>query len=149
MNPFYFLVITLGTSVVIQGNLNRQIAGHWGLPTATLINACVFLALSGLLFLIMRAFSAGLPDFLRLPTQMPQIQWWYLIPGFCGFLLVFGLPWAFQNIGSAMTFILLVSSQVVMGLIWDVFVSQLTISRMTLIGAAITLVGAVVTVLGK
>lgn len=149
MNLFYLLPVFLGITVVIQGNLNRQIGSLWGLPTAVLINAAVFFLCSFAFYLHSRAFPESWPEFLRVRPGFSEWSWWYLIPGLCGFSLVLGLPWAFQNIGSAKSFILLVTAQVMMGLLWDAFVSKLAVSPLTLAGAGLTLAGAVLTILSR
>jgi len=146
MNPFYLLVVFIGFTVVAQGNMNRAIANLWGLPTATLLSAVSFLALSLVWFFIARLYPNTMPDFLRVRTQGDSISWWYILPGMLGVAFVAGMPWAFQNIGATKTFILLVASQIVFGIVWDLLITQITISTTTLIGAGITLVGAAVTV---
>lgn len=147
MNYIFALPLFLGVAVVTQGHLNRQISGDWGLPVAVLINASVFLILSLLFFVASRSFPNLFPDFLQIKSSDTRPGIWYFIPGLCGFLLVFGLPWAFQNLGSGKTFVLLVSSQILFGMIWDYFISNREINKATLIGAAVTIIGSLITIL--
>jgi transporter family-2 protein len=149
MGLFFLLPVFLGMAVVTQGHLNRDISLSLGLPTAVAINAGVFFVFSLLFYVVVRVSPDFFPDFLRVRTGMRSIPLWYLIPGICGFVLVLGLPWAFNNLGSAKTFILLVAAQVLFSLVWDFFISEIPLSKPVFAGAALTLVGASIAVLFK
>ena len=136
-------------AVVTQGHLNRHISLNWGLPTAVALNAGVFFVLSVLFYVAARTSPEFFPEFLKVRSGMRSIPLWYLIPGTCGFILVLGLPWAFNNLGSAKTFILLVAAQILFGLFWDFFISEIPLSKPVFAGAALTLIGASIAVIFK
>lgn len=147
MNYFFAIPLFLGVAVVTQGHLNRQISSFWGLPVAVLINASVFLLLSFLFYITSRSLPNLFPDFLQVKSADVRPGLWYLIPGACGFFLVLGLPWAFQNLGSGKTFVLLVSSQILFGIFWDYFISNRELNKAVLIGAVFTIAGSLITIL--
>ena len=57
----------LGLAAVLQGGLNRQIMGSWGLAQAALLNTLVLLAAVGVLLLVARLWPGALPCYPRRP----------------------------------------------------------------------------------
>lgn len=152
MNTFLILPVILAFSVVSQGLLNKKVGAEQGLAFAVFLNAIVFLIVSGILFFISKNFSESVPAFLKLPTDSKNIfsieNAWYLIPGLCGFVLVLGIPWSLQNLGSAKTFIILIVSQIILSLLAEKFYFQNEVSLLKMAGALVALVGAVMVGLG-
>ncbi|GIL18395.1 MAG: hypothetical protein BroJett040_21460 [Oligoflexia bacterium] len=143
MNAYYLIPIALGVTVVLQGTLNKQIGSIYGLSVAVLINAAIFFILS-LCFLALSFYTPNLvPDFLRAKPLTSPFQWYYLIPGICGFILVLGLPWAFQSIGAGATFILLISSQLLCGFFVDTYFLGNPVNIQKIGGALLSMIGAV------
>lgn len=145
---YYALPLTLGILVVLQGGLNRQIGGTWGLGTALVLNAGILFAVSAIFYGILRWSPETFPEFLRpkIPAQSPP--WWYLIPGLCGFFLVLGLPWSIQSIGSAKSFILLITAQICAGIAWDAITTSTTPGLWKIVGGLLTLLGSLLVILG-
>lgn len=145
---FSFMPIVLGAIVVLQGSLNKQIGLQLGLSTAVLINSAVFFLFSLFLFFSTKLYPSLFPEYLRIKPMNENFQTWYLIPGICGFLLVLGLPWSIQKLGVAKSIILLISSQVLIGILWDKFIFHAEPSLLKLVGAVITLLGAILVLWG-
>ncbi|MBC7372129.1 MAG: DMT family transporter [Bdellovibrionaceae bacterium] len=145
---YYGLPLTLGILIVLQGGLNRQIGAHWGLGAAVLLNAGILFAVSALFYGILRWNPEWFPEFLRPRSQVVAPSWWYLIPGVCGFCLVLGLPWSIQSIGSAKSFILVITAQICAGLVWDAVSTGVTPGVWKLIGGALTLLGSLFVIFG-
>ncbi len=152
MNSFLILPVILALSVVLQGMLNKKIAAEQSLVFAVFLNATVFLIVSGVLFFISKKYSESMPSFLKMPIDSKNIfssdNLWYLIPGLCGFVLVLGIPWALQNLGSAKTFIILIVSQIILSLLAEKFVFNNDLSILKITGALVALVGAVMVGIG-
>ncbi len=141
--------IILGAAVVIQGILNLKIGKAIGLLTAVLVNALVFFVLSGILFLLSYLRPQFFPLILRPPssplkgllmTGEPS-AWMYGIPGFCGFLLVLGVPFAIHSLGPSRTFVILISAQIAFSVIFELAV-QSNLNPWKFVGASLAMAGA-------
>lgn len=141
--------LALGLVVVLQGTLNRQIGEQWGLAMAVFINATVFFILSIGLFLVAKYFPDWVPEFFRYRADVEgrEFKAVYLVPGVCGFLLVLGLPWAIRNLGVGKALVILISSQVLVGFLWDQFIYKTQASGLKLVGALLSVLGAILSMI--
>ena len=145
----YAIPVILGIAVVLQGILNRKIGGTIGLSTAVFINALVFLILSAALLATSYLKPHLFPEFLRVPSvswknaleQSNTSLWLYWVPGFCGFLLVLGVPFAIHSIGPSKTFVVLVSAQIAFSVLLEIAV-QSELNPWKLLGAGLAMAGA-------
>lgn len=139
---YLLLPITLGLSVVLQGILNRKIGLAWGLPPVILLNGIVFF-----IFCVVYYLAAKLlPDYVpgaAAGTDDLDFKGWYLLPGLCGFLIVFGVPLSLQLQGPLKTFITMIVAQVVFSLILENLIAGEPPGNMKIIGAVIATIGAV------
>ncbi len=146
MNIAFFVPLALGVTVVLQATLNRAIGHNHGLATAVLINAVVFFVLSLGFFLTGKYNPDLVPEFLRFRESSVPYSWYYLIPGACGFFLVLGLPYAIHHIGPSLSFLLLIASQVVVSLAFEIYLSGNVPSLLRLMGAALIVVGSILVI---
>ena len=66
---------------------------------------------------------------MKLPSDASKIgRWWYFIPGLCGFLIVFGIPYGIIRIGALLTITLMICTQIITSIFWDTFVEQIPLS---------------------
>ncbi len=138
-NPTAFLLpLLLGAFTVLQAGVNRKIAERVGLPAAVILNAC-WLALVGLVFFFATFKGAGLDRLAQIPKTF---TWWYLLPGIMGLCLVWGIPMVIKNIGAQFTFILIISAQLLVSLLWDYWAEGRGIPPIRLIGCALAWAGA-------
>jgi len=72
------------------------------------------------------------------------MEWWYLLPGICGFALVMGIPWAIPRIGATRVFLFVVVGQMIASLVWDLIVEKKTPDIQRLVGAALAIGGLLV-----
>lgn len=142
MRWFIFLPGILGVMAVIQGGLNRQISGHWGLASATLFNSIVLLVASVGLLIIAKWRPELLPEFFQMKGGFAAFRWWYLIPGLCGLALVAGIPLAMNRLGAFSVFLGLLGGQLVMSLVWDAMVEQRPVTLLRLAGAGMAILSA-------
>jgi transporter family-2 protein len=142
MRLFSLLPALLGVAAVLQGGLNRQISGHWGLAAAALFNTLVLLAAVGGLLVWSRLHPETLPAFFQLKGGLAQIRWWWVLPGLCGFALVAGIPWAISRLGAFPVFLGILGGQLVMSLAWDAFVERRPVTLVRLAGAGLAILGA-------
>ena len=148
MSIFLLLPLFLGMAVVTQGALNRRISAELGLTWTVFLNASLFFLVSLALLLATKYVPQMLPEYLRVDQfSANKLKWWFLIPGFCGFFLVLGVPWSLQINGPSKTFILLIVAQILLSLVLDKFVFEATVSATKLAGAALALAGAILVAL--
>jgi uncharacterized membrane protein YdcZ (DUF606 family) len=140
MNPAFLVPAVLGVLAVIQAGLNRRVAAQWGLPTAVVLNGLVLTigAVCLVLYFVVRPES-GLNE---IRFEVKLFAPWFLLPGLIGLGLVFGGPWSIAHLGAVTTFILLISSQLLMSVIWDLKVENLEISNGRWLGIALAWLGA-------
>jgi bacterial/archaeal transporter family-2 protein len=119
--------IVLGTAVVLQVSINRQIALRWGLAPAVLLNALVLTAAASLFYVVARLQGGG-GFVLRTDTSLGEMRWWWILPGVFGFALVTLLPWATHNIGFQRVFVALVATQLAASVLWDVIFERIPFS---------------------
>ncbi|WII73298.1 DMT family transporter [Bdellovibrio sp. 22V] len=136
----FFLPIVAGLSIVLQGTLNRNSATQIGLVSAILLNAGILLVLAGALWLLMKfQIISGTPALSAKPFM--DLRWWQLLPGLCGFLIVFATPMAIENFGANLTFSVIICTQLLVSLFWDSYAQKTPPSWMSLVGVAVMCVG--------
>ena len=143
MIGFALLVLMLGLAGVVQGGLNRRIMDLWGLPATTLFNSFCFFTAAVLAYVATRS----LPETALLghrPAAFTQVQWWYIIPGFLGFIFVFGVPIGIARGGALALFVGIVASQLLISFLWDSYVEGIPASGLRAVGALLALTGAVI-----
>jgi uncharacterized membrane protein YdcZ (DUF606 family) len=142
MNAYFLLPLALGVTVVAQATLNRSMATAYGLSTVMAINAVVFFIFSVGFFLFAHYNPKLVPDFVQTREMTAPFLWTYIIPGFCGFLLVLGLPWAIEYAGASTSFLLLIASQIIISFAWEVIHSGESPSVLKVCGALLISAGA-------
>lgn len=130
-----FLPALLGVVVVLQAGLNKKISAVWGISGAVLLNALVFLVIATVAYFFVPNMKGHI--------ELKSFNWWYLVPGALGCLLVFGGPMAIMRWGAVHTFILIISAQLLASLIWDSQIEGLPVSTMRIAGIALAWIGAV------
>lgn len=143
--PMRWLILLpgfLGVAAVLQGGLNRQIMGAWGLGQAALLNTLVLLAAVGVLLLVVKLRPSALPELFQGRGGIGDLRWWWLLPGLCGFALVTCIPFAIPRLGAFPVFLGILAGQLIASLAWDAVMEgrPLSLSRL---GGALLAVAAV------
>lgn len=141
---FMAVPFILGALTVVQSVMNRSLGVKYGWPVAGMINNTFGFLFAGLLVLILAVIFSG-----KGISRVDEWHWWYFIPGCFGMLFVMGIPLAVHQIGASRTFVLLVASQILFGLLWDLWSTpavdgQWPVSPIRILGVGLTLLGAVV-----
>ena len=138
------LSLLVGIFTVLQGGLNKKIGIQYGLTGTLVINSIFVLIFSLLLhFIVNETKIGGFPPYMKLhPDAGRIIQWWYFIPGLCGFFIILGIPYGIIHIGALFTMALMICTQVTASIFWDVFIEQIPLSPLRLIGGGLTILGA-------
>ena len=144
------IVVLIGMGVTLQAGLNRSIAGEFGFPASTLMNNTVIVLVSLVLFLFAKFFYNGNnPIFKTRWPAFSDAQWWWVVPGICGFAIVFGAPYLISKIGAAKVFLCLILGQMIGSVLWDLYVEKLNIPMLRWFGLVLSTVGAMIVVLSK
>lgn len=141
--------LILGSFGILQGVLNRQIAQKIGIIHAVVIGSVITLIFSTLAFFGVRHFSDAVPDILKLREPLFTFQWWYIIPGFFGFCLITGLPFAFYKLGAVKVTVGLIAAQMLTSALWDVFVEGLEFNWLKGLGVVFAILSVISIQLSK
>jgi len=143
------LPIIVGSIVVIQGGMNRELAASWGLPGMMLLNSVMYLLASLGFFLVARFQLFPLSPVFKDKNSFESFSLWFLLPGAFGFIIVLGVPMAIAKFDTLKVFICLVAAQMITSLLWDKFVDGIDLSFTRILAAAVTLVGASINLFTK
>ncbi|MFM6927395.1 MAG: DMT family transporter [Bdellovibrio sp.] len=139
MNFYLLLPILTGITIVSQATMNKMAAGIQGFSTTVLVNGIVFFI--GCLTLWAGVKLGWIPWTGSMGAGPIQLSWRTIIPGFCGLAIVIGTPIALMNLGAALTFSLVIATQLFLGILIDVFLEGKTLSWPLVAGSATMLVG--------
>lgn len=142
MTAWHFFSILVGLFILLQSVLNKQFSAVYGLSFAVFVNALVFAVLSFLVFILAQKNPLSFPEFLPPRLSHFEFKMWHLIPGICGFGIVLLTPWSIQHLGAAPVFILIISSQLILGSLWDYFVNNVYLSPIKLLGLLFVMIGS-------
>jgi uncharacterized membrane protein YdcZ (DUF606 family) len=143
MSNALFVPIALGIMAVAQVTLNSRVAAQSGLATATVINMAVASSLA-VAFAAWSSRASGVGPY-RFDFDPALLRWWWFLPGFFGFSLVVGMPWAVQKLGALATFVALIGAQMIAGMIWDASAGGATLTLPRVLGALFAVAGVALT----
>jgi uncharacterized membrane protein YdcZ (DUF606 family) len=135
--------LTLGIAAVLQSALNRRISVHLGFPKAVMLTNLIAFVCAFALSQVLRSMPSLFPPGFSAQQPLLRASWWYVVPGLCGFAFILGMPLAFGRLGVFQSLLLLIGSQLVVGLFWDQLVEGRPVTPLRIVGALITLFGAV------
>lgn len=115
-----------------------------GVASMTLIGSLVTLIFAAILWMVVKMAPGYFPDFFHLKAPLHQIKWWYFIPGLFGMMFVAGLPFGFYKMGAANFITGLIASQMVAGVLWDLTVDNIPLTKVKLVGIALALASVLV-----
>ncbi|MGZ3771043.1 MAG: DMT family transporter [Bdellovibrio sp.] len=144
----YLLPVIVGLSIVFQGTLNRTSTGYIGLASAVLLNAIIFLVFATAYWLIGRFNFLSTSDMASI-NFASNFQWWQMLPGFLGFLIVFCTPIAIGYFGANLTYAIIICTQLLASMLWDSVLQKTLPSTMSLFGVVIMGVGLGFLLVGK
>lgn len=149
MITWYLIPISVGLCIVMQGILNKQFSLAYGLSTASLLNALVFAVIAFALFILAQKFPLAMPDFIPPKLSHYEFQFWHLVPGLCGFVIVTLTPWSIRHLGAAQVFILIISAQILFSSVWDHWVNGIPFSMAKVAGVLLVASGATLYTISK
>ena len=136
----YLIPILAGFSIVFQATLNRNSASQFGLVSAIFVNAVVFMILATIYWFAIRLQWINGSEILS-AQKIDNLQWWQIIPGILGFLIVICTPMSIQFFGAAATFSIIVCTQMVLSLIWDSVQTKTVPSPISILAMSLIIIG--------
>lgn len=149
MNLYWFIPLTIGGIMVLQGTLNRQMGQTMGLANAVVLNSIIVLVASLTLFTVTRLWPQSVPPFFSGEFTMAKVATWMLLPGLFGFCIIAGIPWAISKLGASKVFVALVVAQILGSMLWDIFVEKRPISLTRASGATLAVIGVILVSLDR
>lgn len=143
------LAFTLGSIAVLQGTINRQVSGAWGLAPAVILNNCVTFIVGLAFFFVVKFYPQWFPVFFRSKDTLSGFSWHFLLPGVFGVCIVAGMPFAISKIGAVNVFVVVVCAQMITSLVWDQFVEGIPMSWPRVAGALFAIIGVMLLRFGR
>ena len=137
--------LLMGVLGVLQNTLNKQYSLSLGMQWTILVNGLTLCACCAVFFFALRlAPSESLPVIFRPMAGARALHLYDLLPGIFGFLIIATLPWVLERQGATRVFIAIVAGQLVVSLLWDLFVEGSAVDAKRAAGTALALAGAIV-----
>ena len=142
-----FLMSTLAGSLgVLQAGLNKIVGDHLGFPLALVLNGVFFLFFNLIFFLFMLGNKSSGGEF-GIHWGFAELKWWWMLPGFTGFVLVLGLALSVSRIGAVQTFVIALVAQTFASIAWDIWVREDSIHALRWMGALVAVGGGILATL--
>jgi uncharacterized membrane protein YdcZ (DUF606 family) len=100
------LSLVLGALTVLQATINGKAGSTLGMGGALIINTSV---------LIISVITALFLKLMPVQLSYSQFRWWYLWPGFLGFIVLLYLPISIDKIGALVSFLWCLAGQLLLG----------------------------------
>ena len=110
-----------------------------GFSTTVFVNGIVFFV--GCLALWAGVKVGWIPWTGEMGAGPIQLSWKSIVPGICGLAIVIGTPIALMNLGAALTFSLVIATQLFLGILIDVYMEGKPLSWPLVAGSLAMLVG--------
>jgi len=137
--------LLMGALGVLQNTLNKQHAASLGFGATILINGIVVCVSSFVLFFALRLLPLdSLPEIFRPLAASRALRPLDILPGVFGFLIIASLPWVIERQGAIRVFIAIIAGQIVMSVVWDLFVESSGLDWKRAMGAGLALLGVLV-----
>lgn len=144
-----FIPFLIGFFGLMQGTLNRQVAMHIGVSHATLITNVGTVILSIIFYFIVKNFPALLPEMFQVRAPLTSYKWWFIFPPLFGFLVIAGIPYAIASFGAVKVTVGLIAAQMIVSILWDLFVEGIGINSFKLIGITFAVLSVIFTSIAK
>lgn len=138
----------LGTLLVFQPGINRNIMTQKGLGFAILLNGAVLFVLTFSFFVFLKWGGDKVPELFRLKSS-GNLHFWYVLSGIFGFSLVACVPLVLASVGAVSTVVGMLAGQMITAILWDAFLEGHPPTFLRLSGLALALAGALLTQWGR
>ena len=128
MNFAIIIPFLIGTSVILQGGLNKNLSSEIGINHTVFWTNLVCISLSIFLFIFAKFGGPHVPNILQIKAPLTTFKWWYVLPGLFGFAIVAGLPLAIYKLGAVKVTVGLIAAQMIVSVLWDIYVEKIPVN---------------------
>ena len=147
MKWIYLIPFLIGTFGIFQGALNKQVSMEIGVAHATLIGMIITFLLGVALYFLIKVNPQLFPAFYLVKQPITYFKWWFLIPGFLGFFIVFFFSQAIYELGAVKVTILIVVAQIITSTFWDKYVENIPLTIYKILGFFFAILSVAFTVI--
>lgn len=149
MSLALLIPLFLGTITILQGAINKQVAGKLGVIQTALIGNAATLIICIIAYFWARQNEESLPPILKIKMPLTTYEWWYIFPAIFGFFIVAGMPLAISKLGAVKVTVGLVAAQMITSSLWDIFVESTPLNWQKALGILLALSSVLVIQLSK
>lgn len=149
MNWYILLPLILGAFGILQGTINRQISSQIGIAQATLISNFGTLILCSVFYLLVKYSAQSFPELFKIRAPLTTYNWWFIFPAIFGFLIVTCMPFAFAKLGAVKVTVGLIAAQMITSALWDIYVENIAINALKIMGMIFSFLSVVLIMLSK
>lgn len=149
MSLALLIPLFLGTITILQGAINKQVAGKLGVIQTALIGNTATLIICIVAYFWARQNEESLPPILKIKMPLTTYEWWYIFPAIFGFFIVAGMPLAISKLGAVKVTVGLVAAQMITSSLWDIFVESTPLNWQKALGILLALSSVLVIQLSK
>jgi len=149
MNGELLIPIFLGVIGILQGTINKEVAGHIGVAQATLITNLVTVIMCTVFYFLVKHYQSSFPPIFHLKSQFTTYKWWFIFPPIFGFLIVAGMPFAFSKLGAVKVTVGLIAAQMLTSVVWDYWIEDITLNFYKILGIIFALLSMAMISLSK
>lgn len=120
--------------------MNRSASASLGLASAVFINGVVFCLATTLWWFLVKMGWVSMPAALG-ANPIENLTWKNIVPGLCGVVIVVATPMALMHLGAALTFSLVIATQLILGLVLDATLGGKVVGWPQIVGAVVMLLG--------
>ena len=149
MNYNILIPLFIGCVSILQGTINRQIAGIVGVTQTALIGNLATVVVCVAFYMLTKKFPEMLPEIFHLKAPITTYKWWFFIPAIFGFIIVAGMPFAISRLGAVKVTVGLIAAQMITSVCWDYFVSGISLNLLRFIGIIFSFISVALITLAK
>lgn len=149
MSLALIIPLILGSITILQGAINKQVAGKLGVVHTALIGNAATLVICIAVYFWAKQNEETLPPILKVKMPITTYEWWFIFPAIFGFLIVAGMPLAISKLGAVKVTVGLVAAQMITSSLWDIFVESTPLNWQKAIGILLALSSVLVIQMSK
>lgn len=128
------LPLLIGCFGILQGAMNRVISSYIGVTQASLITNVGSVMICIVFYFVVKNYTHLFPILYHVKAPITTYKWWFIFPPLFGFLIISGIPFAISQLGAVKVTVGLIAAQMITSVLWDLFIENIGLNSMKLIG---------------
>lgn len=126
--------LMIGCLGILQGAMNRLISNYIGVTQASLITNVGSFFICICFYFFVKNYTHLFPILYHVKAPITTYKWWFIFPPLFGFLIISGIPFAISQLGAVKVTVGLIAAQMITSVLWDLFIENIGLNSMKLIG---------------